>query len=138
MPKWLVQVLLIVGLIGSGYLLHTTAQERAVEKAREEAKAGMVEESIHTVASIRLKELEDETALLRSNYNRTLRMLNSRPARGPAPAASSSCTGAQLYREDGEFLAGEAARAEKVRLERDYWYEQYETARKLLEKAKHE
>lgn len=37
---------------------------------------------------------------------------NAAPA-GPAP----SCTGAQLFRQDGEFLAGEAARADELRLQ---------------------
>lgn len=137
MPQWTVQVLLMAALCGAAYFFHSSTVEREVEKAREEARAGMVEESIHAAASLRLKEKEDEVASLRSNLNRTLRLLDSRPSRSsPAPQAASSCTGAELYREDGEFLAREAARAEKVRVERDYWYNQYEAARILLEKAK--
>lgn len=41
-------------------------------------------------------------------------------------------TGMSLSREDGEFLAGEAARAEQYLQERDFYYERYEAARKEL------
>jgi len=42
----------------------------------------------------------------------------------------SSCTADKLYREDAEFLTREAARAEGVLIERDYYYDRYETVRK--------
>lgn len=38
----------------------------------------------------------------------------------------------EFYREDGEFLAREAARAERVLKERDFYYERYEETRKAL------
>lgn len=65
----------------------------------------------------------------------SLRKRQSRPSQARPSATTevaSSCTGAQLYREDAEFLAGEAARADKVTIERDYYYERYEDARNLL------
>lgn len=46
--------------------------------------------------------------------------------------APRACTGAELSREDGEFLAGEAARAEELIKERDFYYKQYEQVRKKL------
>jgi hypothetical protein len=45
-----------------------------------------------------------------------------------------SCTGRELYREDGEFLTREAASSDKVVVERDYYYSEYEKARLMLEK----
>ena len=43
--------------------------------------------------------------------------------------APRTCTGSELSREDGEFLAGEAARAAIIAKERDYYYQQYEQVR---------
>lgn len=43
--------------------------------------------------------------------------------------APRTCTGSELSREDGEFLAGEAARAAVIAKERDYYYQQYEQVR---------
>jgi len=67
----------------------------------------------------------------------TIDSLRKRPTRSQLNSAVAearkACTGAELYREDGEFLAGEAARAEKLIKERDYYYEQYERARLALE-----
>ena len=61
--------------------------------------------------------------------------LRNRPSRSgpPSPEARKTCTGAELYREDGLFLAGEAARAERIMKERDFYYEQYERARQRIE-----
>lgn len=63
--------------------------------------------------------------------------LRNRPSRETIvyrdnPEASRTCTGAELSREDGEFLAGEAARAEELIKERDFYYKQYEQVRKSL------
>lgn len=63
--------------------------------------------------------------------------LRNRPSRsGPETTETrKTCTGAELYREDGLFLAREAARAERITKERDFYYEQYERARAALESA---
>lgn len=76
---------------------------------------------------------------LTNSLNSAISSLSKRPQRQPAqvntnpPSIASSCTGAGLYREDGSFLAGEAARADKALIDRDFYYEQYEQARKNLE-----
>lgn len=69
----------------------------------------------------------------------SLRNRPQRPASGahlPTPAspggATSGCTGAQLYRADGEFLAGESARAEAVRVSLLACYAQYRRAESLI------
>lgn len=85
-------------------------------------------------ASDKIKQYE--IAKVSADYQRTINGLRNRanrPASLPNPTnPPATCTGAQLYREDGEFLAGEAARAEQVRIERDYYYDNYERVRKLL------
>lgn len=60
--------------------------------------------------------------------------LRNRPSRETiryveSPEAPRTCTGSELSREDGEFLAGEAARAAVIAKERDYYYQQYEQVR---------
>ena len=73
---------------------------------------------------------------INSQLNATVSELRKRPSRIEFSSNSSSnasntspCTGAQLSREDGEFLAGEAARAQVLVAERDYYYNLYEQAR---------
>lgn len=77
----------------------------------------------------RIKELNSRLSALSSS-------LSNRPSRNEydstTPGVAGACTGAELSREDGEFLAGEAARADRVLTERDYYYEQYERARRSL------
>lgn len=78
-----------------------------------------------------LKELNTKLATALSE-------LHKRPSRTSTPnptqvtSVTTPCTGTQLFKEDGQFLAREAARGDKVIVERDYYYEQYEEARKLL------
>ena len=58
-----------------------------------------------------------------------------RPAGGIVPEVASvggGCTGAGLYRADGEFLAREAARADAQRLQLDACQTQYSAAREAL------
>lgn len=79
--------------------------------------------------------IKKNTASLQSVID-SLRKRQSRPANvSNNTSAGSTCTGAQLYREDAEFLAREAARADSVIIERDYYYGQYESVRKLLNDA---
>ena len=84
------------------------------------------------------KDKEDALKVADAKYASLLDSLRNRKTRptqtGPSttPQVGGSCTGAQLYREDAEFLAGEAARADKLTIERDFYYERYERARLLL------
>lgn len=57
------------------------------------------------------------------------------PARASAPAipGPALCTGLGLYREDGLFLAGEAATGKRVKLQRDDCYAAYGRAKAELE-----
>lgn len=65
----------------------------------------------------------------------SLRQRPARPTRGaglPTPAgagpAAGGCNGAQLYREDGEFLAREAARADAIRIDLQACHAAYQRA----------
>lgn len=66
----------------------------------------------------------------------TIKRLRERPVRPNVVTVTEireACTGRELYREDGEFLAREAARSERVLEERNFYWQQYENARVKLE-----
>ena len=152
MYKW-IAIAILISVIGA-FIWH----ENKLSGARKEATAdvvkeysnGALEQSLEAVQTEK-KIVEDalkaerkkndakqaiidrNAALIRSLQHRPTRE-DSKEANSTAPEAGKSCTGAELHREDGEFLAGEAARAEKVIVDRDFYYERYEDARQQLEK----
>lgn len=99
----------------------TTAHAEEATKAREK------EQALQTQMAQQRKAHQNEvhrlvrnhTALVDSLRQRTERPasladLPQNPPAGTEPA--TGCTGSQLYRQDGEFLAREAARADQLRL----------------------
>lgn len=99
--------------------------ERQQAIAQETKRREQVETQLQAEADKRIQEKEIEITRLNSNIDRLLDQLRKRPQRPSdtrVPQASSvepsgpGCSGSELYREDGEFLAREAARAEKLRL----------------------
>jgi hypothetical protein len=68
------------------------------------------------------KEKNNELARLNRHVRALSDSLRNRPERPAVPASASAgdgatgCTGAGLYKPDGEFLVGEAARAAQLRL----------------------
>lgn len=64
-------------------------------------------------------QLVNAISELRKRSSRTDQTIN-----GQAPKA---CNGSQLYAEDSEFLAREAARADKIRIALDSCYKQYDS-----------
>lgn len=85
-------------------------------------------------------ELQNKFKASNNKLSNALNELSKRPKRPLSTDNSnniantpSACTGAQLYREDGEFLIREAGRAQKVLEERDYYYERYESVRRRLD-----
>lgn len=86
------------------------------------------------------REKNDEIAKLNLTVNGLRYSLRNRPSRETIvyrdnPGIVQACTGAELSREDGEFLAGEAARAQSLVAERDYYYKQYEQVRNKLNES---
>lgn len=148
-----VQANLVVGAVvlallgGAGWYIHHSAQESVrteltqkyndeLEKARKEAKAS--EDALEAELLSTRKERNERVQALNSVVKSLRDELRSRPNRptdsSPAPSSGTTCTGAQLYREDAEFLAGEAARADRIMIERDFYYNAYENARKELKR----
>ncbi len=102
----------------------------------------------NTAKDAKIKLLEDQQKerdekdkkifSLNTQLSNSIRMLSVREKRssakdsGESPSIGVSCTGRELFQEDGEFLIREATRADKVVVERDYYYEQYEKARLMI------
>lgn len=74
---------------------------------------------------------------IRRDLDAALVELRNRPARATVSNATSNgsgATGAQLYREDAEFLTREAARADEIMAHLKACYASYEKARQELNK----
>jgi hypothetical protein len=66
---------------------------------------------------------------LRDRPSRTATAASTMPSSTGLSCPTLTCTGAELSREDGEFLAGEAARADEARTLLKQCYDQYNAVR---------
>jgi hypothetical protein len=91
------------------------------------------------------KRYAENTDRMRGNLLIALNGLRDRPTRAEYAAlvakagttgagADQRCTGAGLYRDDAEFLTWRADAAQRIRLQRDACYRQYESARETVSK----
>ena len=118
---------------------YTQKQKEFSEAAREKEKR--LQDSTDQDLKAKNEQIQSLDARLSSAIERLrLEQRKSRKAitiaaPGVPPVAShcDGATGAELYREDGEFLARESARAERLRIELQSCYQRYEDARKSLE-----
>lgn len=131
-------------LAGAGWYVHTNALNKQRIELLEQHNKDLVRSQEATISlqvkkDKALEELQKQISSHDARIKRLVSELSKRPKRTDPPVpskAGSTCTGAELYREDGEFLAGEASRAERVTKERDYYYERYEDARQQIERLK--
>jgi polysaccharide pyruvyl transferase WcaK-like protein len=114
----------------------TNTYNKALLASREEADKKTI---VLELSALALEKTKDETISRISNdLDAALKRLRNRPVRPSAPdtskdsAVAEACTARELYREDAEFLTREAARANTVVAERNYYYQQYEKVRKVL------
>lgn len=136
----------LVGLhyLDKGYALREQEKsfkarlELSIAKAEKETK-----ETEKKLAESVLKGEQEKNEKLQSindKLSATIISLQQRPSRptntAPTTTIIQACTGRELFREDGEFLAREASRADQVVVERDFYYDQYERARAILAKQK--
>lgn len=142
---WVALIIVLGGLYGAHrYVVYDAVKQNTVqieqkyETARLQAEAAAKETTrLLQMNADRDKQSKDEKiASINSELARTERLLRDRPSRSSTapqrPHTVPSCTGRQLYQEDGRFLAGEAAAAEKLIVERNYYYEQYLNIQKAL------
>lgn len=125
---------------------HLNAIEDAKDEVNKEWQTAQLQKDIER--GVKEKTILDNALELEREKNAEITKLNrvadnlrnslrNRPSRETIVYRDNSsppqaCTGAELSREDGEFLAGEAARAEELIKERDFYYKQYEQVRKNL------
>lgn len=137
-----VLALILAAAVGYGVWLYKDRQYQHLQQ--EVAKAAQVAEEValqHSkdLASAKATSDQEKDEAIKRNTASYTALVNSLRQRAARPAghtsntqAVASCDGTQLYREDAEFLAGEAARADQAIIDRDYYYGQYESVRKLL------
>ena len=121
----------------AGYARAVSQAQKAADKARADAETKT--RQLQTDADQARKEKADALDQLDRTSRALAERMRQRPAGGarlPAPAspgpAASGCTGAELYRSDGEFLVRESARADAIRIELQACYAAYERARGVV------
>ena len=155
MNPWLIVgfVLVISGSFVGGYYKGNSAGMAKVQQQWDNDKAVQYEAYAQAQEAARVKEqsLQAQADRLREEKDNEIRNLNARaaaltnslrdrPSRIATIASTVSsstglscpaltCTGAELSREDGEFLAGEASRADELRAALKQCYKQYESVR---------
>lgn len=101
------------------------------DKAREELISSHSAEVESKNAKIKTINRKLSDALISLQHRPTRTEYDSNP-----PSTGSTCTGKELTREDAEFLTGEAAESDKRAVERDYYYNEYEKTRIILDKLR--
>jgi len=108
------------------------AQAKATDKRWRAAETVLASKAVKIE-----KDKSDEIDRISADRDALLVQLRSRPSRSTAPAtaevatngpAIGGSTGAELFREDAQFLVGEAARADEVRVSLKACYAQYSEA----------
>lgn len=142
---YLLGLILILAGAGKLYSMHRDIVEDAKKQVIAQYNEQYVDDledkiqRLSLVVSDQFKNLQtkdDEIKAIRDKHTSLLNSVSKRPTReeqsssnNSNPGNTSSCTGAELSREDAEFLAGEASRAQAVVAERDYYYKQYRDLR---------
>jgi hypothetical protein len=155
MNPWFLLAMLVALLSASGigYWRGDKAGRAEIQQQWDHEKADLLAKHTEAVNQAREKEQNWQQAAdnIRQEKDREIRNLNARTTalsnvmrqRQDRPSADASnttqttgsgqvaagCTGKQLYRPDGEFLVGEAARADEIRAALKQCYSQYEAIR---------
>ena len=124
------------GWIINGWRWNNTALKLAAAQTKAlidaERKSRKQELALQAAADAARSTKDAEITIIRNQLDAALVSLRERPLRGAnLPGAAGTCppaTGAQLSREDAEFLAREAARADAVVAELNYCRLNYENA----------
>ena len=150
----------IVALLGALLGIHYWSQGVAVDNAIElttgrlnkewqeklDVSIRKKDEAQKELSISHFKEVEEKNAKIKDvtgKLNSALISLQSRPSRpqsspdsSSSTAAPQTCTGRELPREDAEFLTRESAAAQAIVVERDYYYQEYENVRIILEQLR--
>ena len=118
--------LTIIALAGVGYgkYEHTVFEEY---KAEEVANARLKEHQLQDATDQIRKDKDAQINAINNQLANVLIELRNRPSRANKVSVNGQGgTGATLYAEDGQFLIGEAARADKLRTALQSCYAQYD------------
>lgn len=151
MNPWIILgVIFAIGIAaGGGYYKGNNAGKAQVQQAWDREKAEQLADFARRQQEAREKEaaLQNKADQIRKEKDREVRDLHARntalsnivrdrearPNASGMPeasgAGSSSCTGKELYREDGEFLIGFARDADELRIALKQCYAQYESVK---------
>lgn len=136
---------IILALIGTHeYLKHSAVKEAvaAVEHEYQDKMEAAKQEALRKEKDLRdsqiaaMEKKNEEIKAIDAKLNVALGSLqfykNCATDNPLSPSSGKACPGRELSREDAEFLIREAARADAVVAERDYYYGRYEAARRAL------
>lgn len=119
------------------------AERAAIAQATQQAMQERIaaEEQLRRQADEQQKTYQKKIARLTADRDALLRSVRERPSRdsggdvpGTAAAGGARCTGAELHREDAEFLVGEAARADRIAEQLSACVAQYDAAREAVKR----
>lgn len=142
------EALLVTFLLVLGVWFHMYAKDRAVEQYKQErdtqdqiaiTRTERATEALEASTRQSLKEKDEKINRISAERDAALERLRNRPSRPSNDSPTEdrpSCRGTELYREDAEFLTREAARAEMILTERNFYWERYEDARLKLGEIK--
>ena len=125
---------------GQAFVQQQWDQEKAkqmAEYAENQRIAREKEQAMQLAANNIRKEKDNEIRNLNARATALTNSLRDRPSRSTAETSSvpnttsngstaTGCTGKELYRPDGEFLAREAARGDELRILLKQCYKQYQ------------
>lgn len=142
---YLSKIMACVAVLVALWGIHEWDVSVQVKKATQKYETAIVESKKRTERAARAleasfvkaeKEKDEKINRISDDLTSAIGRLQQRPKRPNTIVVASDpvpCTGAELYKEDGEFLTREAARAERVLEERNYFWNRYEEARLKLE-----
>lgn len=136
--KFAPHAVVAVGLITTYFVAYNRGQE-SIQAEWDKAKLETLNHHLDAMREANTKQLEltekinsikratnEETSELRATVNTLTNQLRNRPTRANfgtdtnvgtgTNTSTAGCTGAQLFRDDAEFLAREAERADTMRL----------------------
>jgi hypothetical protein len=143
-------VLGLLGAFGGGYYTGEKSGRAVVQQAWDKEKADQYADFARRQEEARKREQElqanadqlrrEKDAEIRNVNARATALANSLRDRTERPteagglsktprSGSAACSGKELYREDGEFLAGIAAEADRLKAALDQCTKQYNAAR---------